>query len=311
LDQRLIISKSKRRLALFMSIHRRNYMTFPCLSLKIGIEKPLRALHIADTHLLFADGRDNPDKYRIAMQRYGEYVYSNVGRNMPYFLDALQYAKDHCDILLHSGDLIDFVSLQNLEVAQKLFDLSGVDYFMCAGNHEYTHYSGGHPETRKEQAEGREMVPKYFRNDLYFASRVIHGVNLIALDNGNYQFNADQLTKLKGEVAKGYPIILLIHNPLYTPGLAKLRVLEEKEKQLALAVCPEEAWDEYSEYRPIAANAETKAFIEYIKNTSLVNAVLAGHVHCHRNHNDILWGNTVQYVVGGGYYGCGEVLEIT
>ncbi len=284
---------------------------YPKISVEIGIEKPFRALHISDTHLLFADGRGNEDKYRIAMRRYGEYVYSNIGRNVPYFLDALQYAKENCQILLHTGDLIDFVSRHNLEVAQKLFALSGVDYFICAGNHEYTHYSGQHPESRKEREDGRKLVPAYFKNDLYFASRVINGLNLIALDNGDYQFSAKHLTKLKKEVAKGYPIVLMIHNPLYSPELAKRRVEEEAKAQLALAACPPEAFKKYAKYKPVKANAETKAFISYLKRTPSIKAILAGHVHFHSNHSELLWGDVRQYVVGGGYYGCGEVFEFS
>jgi len=286
-------------------------MSYPVVPLKVGIEKPFRALHIADTHLLFADGRDNPDKYRIAMRRYGEYVYTNIGRNMPYFLDALQYAKDHCDILLHTGDLIDFVSLQNLEVAQKLLDLSGIDYFMCAGNHEYTNYSGQHPETPEEAAAGRELVPKYFRNNLYFDSRIVNGLNFVAVDNGEYQFSADQLEKLKTEVGKGYPIVLLIHNPLFTPGLVRIREEEQTETQQGMAACPEDARIEYRRFNPVAPDADTEAFLAFLRNTPSVKAVLAGHLHYHKNHDDLLWGETRQYVVGGGYYGCGEVFDFS
>ena len=61
--------------------------------LAIGATEPFKALAIADTHLLFSDGRDNQTKYDVALDRYGKYVYTNVGRNEVYFLDALLYAK--------------------------------------------------------------------------------------------------------------------------------------------------------------------------------------------------------------------------
>lgn len=278
--------------------------------LQFGLQKPLRALHISDTHLLFPDRRDNEAKFKIAMRRYGEFQYTDTGRNLPWFLDALQYAKDHCDLLLHTGDLIDCVSYQTLEVAQKLLALSGVDYFMCAGNHEYTHYSGQHPETPEERAEGYKLVPPYFRNDLFFASRIVNGLNLIALDNGNYQFTAGQLMALEKEIAKGYPMILLIHNPLYTPGLAEVRINEEGGKDLAMAACPREAWTKYPQHRPIAPNAETEAFLACLRQTPQIKAVLAGHIHLHRSYHDVLWGDTSQYVAGCGYYGHGAVFEI-
>ncbi len=241
-------------------------MKYPVIQLRAGIGKPLRCLHIADTHLLFADGRDNAAKYNVAIRRYGEYVYTNVGRNVPYFLDALLYTRDHCDLMLHSGDLIDFVSLQNLEVAQKLFDLAGIDYFLCAGNHEYTHYSGQHPETPEEAEAGRRLVPRYFRNDL---------------DNGDYRFTADQRERFEREVERGLPILLLIHNPIYTPALGDYRLDTEGKGSLALIGCPPDAPERHRKFNTCLPDETTLDFIERLKREPLLKAVLAGHVHFH------------------------------
>lgn len=284
-------------------------MAYETISLKVGAARPFRALHISDTHLLFADGRDNEVKFQIAQRRYGEYVYKNVGRNMPYFLDALQYAKDHCDLMLHTGDLIDFVSLQNLEVASKLFKLAGVDYFMCAGNHEYTHYSGQHPETEEERQSGRRLVPEYFKNDLFFDSRVIHGVNFLAVDNGDYQFTRRQTELLKENLERGLPIVLLIHNPICSPVLADKMARDGEGLSLALCACSEDVMTRYAHRNPMAPNAETAEFLEILRSSGLVKAVLAGHVHLRDNFRAPVWGDVMQYIAGGGYYGCGEVFD--
>ena len=34
--------------------------------------------------------------------------------------EAVAYARRHCDFLLHTGDLIDFVSESNLDIAKRL-----------------------------------------------------------------------------------------------------------------------------------------------------------------------------------------------
>ena len=128
-------------------------------TLRFGLPEPLRCLHISDTHLLFSDGRDCRVKYDIALRRWGEYVYSNVGRNVTYFLDALLCAKRNDLLLLHTGDLIDFYSPANLEAAERLLELSGVNCFLCAGNHEYTNYSGQHPELPKPGGKSRKFLP--------------------------------------------------------------------------------------------------------------------------------------------------------
>ena len=133
---------------------------YSTVTLQVGLKERLRCLHISDTHLLFSDGRDCRAKYDVALRRWGEYVYANVGRNVTYFLDALLYAKRNGLLLLHTGDLIDFYSPANLEAAERLLVLAGVNCFLCAGNHEYTNYSGQHPESPEEQEEARREVPK-------------------------------------------------------------------------------------------------------------------------------------------------------
>ncbi len=283
-------------------------MNYSTVRLELGLPAPLRFLFIADSHLICFDGRDNEKKRAISERRHREYEVTNVGRNLPYLLQALDYAKHHCDLLLHGGDLIDMVSSQNLEVAQWL--LKDVDYLLACGNHEYTHYSGPE-ETEEEKAEARRVVPPYFRNDLTFASREIGGLNLIALYNGDYQFTRGQLEKLQAEVAKGLPILMIVHNPFYTPGLHRYRIEEEKETRCSLLGCPEELLAPLPNGDGLRADAETREFIDYLKQQPLIKGVLAGHVHLHQAYNDILFGDTRQYVTGGGYYGCGIIFEVS
>mgnify|MGYP003055833234 CR=1 FL=1 len=130
---------------------------YSTVTLQVGLKERLRCLHISDTHLLFSDGRDCRAKYDVALRRWGEYVYANVGRNVTYFLDALLYAKRNGLLLLHTGDLIDFYSPANLEAAERLLELAGVNCFLCAGNHEYTNYSGQHPESREEARRALDL----------------------------------------------------------------------------------------------------------------------------------------------------------
>mgnify|MGYP002514067740 CR=1 FL=1 len=66
---------------------------------------------------------------------------------------------------------------------------------MAAGNHEYTHYSGAAPQTDMEYQEGRRLVPQVFKkNNINFDSRVINGINFIAMETfakeNDYQFSA-------------------------------------------------------------------------------------------------------------------------
>ena len=277
-------------------------------TLRFGLPEPLRCLHISDTHLLFSDGRDCRVKYDIALRRWGEYVYSNVGRNVTYFLDALLCAKRNDLLLLHTGDLIDFYSPANLEAAERLLELSGVNCFLCAGNHEYTNYSGQHPESPEEVAEARREVPKIFTDRLDFASRIIGGINFIALDNSSGYFPEESLDFFDAEAARGVPMILLIHIPIYTPGVLAMLRDEERVQNFSLCAIPENLPPTGCEYAP--SNAVTRKFVQRLKREPLLKAVLSGHIHAHRDHVDELAPELPQFVAGGGYYGCGTILEI-
>lgn len=281
---------------------------YSTVALQIGLKEKLRCLHISDTHLLFSDGRDCRAKYDVALRRWGEFVYTNVGRNVTYFLDALLYAKRNSLLILHTGDLIDFYSPANLEAAERLLKLAGVDCFLCAGNHEYTNYSGQHPETPEEQEEARREVPKIFSNRLDFASRVIGGVNFVAIDNSSGFFPEESFGFFDAEAARGLPMILLIHIPIYTEGLFSMLKDEEKADSFSLCAIPENLFHSIGRCAP--TNTATIEFVRRLKSEPLLKAVLAGHIHAHRNHMDELALNLPQMVAGGGYYGCGEIIEI-
>lgn len=274
--------------------------------LAIGATEPFKALAIADTHLLFSDGRDNKTKYDVALDRYGKYVYTNVGRNEVYFLDALLYAKKNDCLLLHAGDLLDFVSPKNMEMTERLLELSGVDYFMAAGNHEYTHYSGAAPQTDMEYQEGRRLVPQVFKkNNINFDSRVINGINFIAMETfaKEYEIQFDEAIK------KGLPVVLIVHVPPYTEELFRFGAESENwKKPLDFYGLP----DEFSRGFPaekIAEYHQEQAFMEKLRKEPLLKAIISGHVHCHNDYYGEFAPGIKQIVVGGAYYGCGSIIN--
>ncbi len=275
-------------------------------TIQIGLKEKIRALHVSDSHLLFSDGRDCKPKYDIAMRRWGEYVYTNVGRNITYLLDALICAKEENFLFLHTGDLIDFYSPANKEAAERFMKLSGVDYFMTVGNHEFTNYSGQHPEAKEEIKEAKENVPDIFANSKgCVASQIIGGVNFVAMDNnsGNH-FPEESLELFEAEVKKGLPIVLMVHVPIFMPELADMLIAEGEGKTISCCAVP----DDYP-VRHAVADEFTFKFVERLKSEPLLKAVLAGHVHAHKSFRGELAPGITQLVVGGGYYGCGTVIE--
>ena len=89
--------------------------------IEIGLPKPLRFLHTTDNHLTLADERDNERKRELAAARH--HAFEDDDNRVQKSLDMMiDYCNQNCDLLLHTGDLIDFVSYKNLEVAKAYLD---------------------------------------------------------------------------------------------------------------------------------------------------------------------------------------------
>ena len=142
--------------------------------ISIGVAKPLRFLHVTDSHLISADERDSERKRELARQRreaYYKHGFDCCRRGLD---AALDYARRQNELVLHTGDLIDFVSYRNLELARE--KLSSVDCFFAAGNHEFSKYVGEAQEDEAYKLDSLPLVAPAFPNDLRFAARLAGGV---------------------------------------------------------------------------------------------------------------------------------------
>ena len=275
--------------------------------IEIGLEKPFRALHMSDNHIALADERDDARKMELAEGRTRAFNHGKTGNvAVEEYERQLDYARAHRLPILYTGDLCDFVSYKNLDYARDT--LRDFDYFMAVGNHEFSLYVGEAFEDLPYKMKSFDLVQSYFRNDLHFASRVMGGVNFVALDNGYYRFDADQLAQMKREIEKGLPIVLMMHNPLHTQELYDEMMTNRKQPCAYLTGTPDALMTGYDEYRfrQQQADADTMAFIDYIYTQPLIKAVLAGHLHF--NYETRLPSGIMQYVTGGGY--CGDARDI-
>lgn len=268
--------------------------------LHLGLTHPVKLLHISDSHLCLADERDTQRKIDLAAARSLAFE-GNTNHCLYYLDEAIEYAQKNCDLLVHTGDLMDFVSHKNLEIARERFIKENV--FMAAGNHEYSKYVGEATEDHAYKMSSYPSVQAAFGNDLLFASREINGLNLVAVDNTYYQFNSLQLALLEKEIEKGMPILMLVHNPFYTEELYDTMMNIRKQPCPYVVGCPEEKLSSCSQHRfkQQRATKETWAFIQFMKNQPLVKGVLAGHLHF--NYQDTLDNGVPQYVVGLGCQG--------
>ena len=283
------------------------------ITIKAGATKPFSALHISDTHLTCTDERDDERKRRLSETRQRVFPWAEH-----YFDAAIRYARERNLMLLHTGDLIDFVSEANLDfVAAQL----GVgSWFVSAGNHEYSQYVGEAKEDAAYKAQSFERVQRAYPNDLKVASQIINGINFVALDDVYYNVTREQQQLLQREVEKGLPIVLLCHVPFYTPkhcakvlkgnkGLAgyvtgaPLEITQTYQTNPALG--PDEQWRNRSVQQ--RTDEPTAEFIAWLKQQPLLKAILCG--HCHHFYEEQFSPTAVQYIVGAGYNGDAYEIE--
>ena len=266
-------------------------------TLKVGLEKQIRFLHITDTHIT----RDDPSG-RKRREEIFNVNYENCAED--YFLQAAAYAKAEGIPVLHTGDMIDFLSQGNFDFIDRHF--ADLDYMYAAGNHDFCHWVGKAKEDYAYKWEMMKRIAPHIKSNLYFDSRVIEGINFVTLDDSYYLISDGQTEMLRAEAAKGYPIVLAMHVPLYTKALAEKTM--EKNPCAYLTGAPEELLAVYPEDRRLQQTPDeaTKRAIAYIQSEPLIKAIVTGHNHLNFEE---AYADKVQITTVGTYEG--DVREIT
>ncbi len=272
--------------------------------LVIGVPEPFKLLHVTDSHLIYSDDQDSDMQRKLMAMRREAYDSKHGDNCCRRWCDALfQYAKDNGELLVHTGDLIDYVSHGNLVQARAVMDTLD-DYFFVAGNHEFTQYMGFWPGDPDFRAKNEASVKAVFKNDISCCAREYKGVNLVGLETKKSQISAEQLNFLRAQFDKGLPVLLFYHEPFYTPGLYNRIVTDFNEDDHQTLGEPD-VLHPGSSYR---ATNETLAFMELVKNHPLMKGAFTGHFHF--TYNDPLPSGAQQYLTAGSFLGMAREIEI-
>ncbi len=244
-------------------------------NINIGVENPFSFLHISDTHLVYADERDGERKINLAKERAGGFI----PEPEKVLSDAEKIACDNSLPIVHTGDIMDFVSQANLDRVRKFINEN--DVLFIAGNHDFSLYVGEAKEDAAYRNKSLAYVQGAFKEDIRFNSRVLNGINFVGVDNGYYLFEEEQLKSLKKEVEKGYPIILYMHVPIFNRELYDFTLPIFSNTAAYLVGTPDEL---ISLYEPSRAEQQkpdkaTMEFIKYVKEQPLIKCILTGHIH--------------------------------
>ena len=273
-------------------------------TVEIGLEKPVKILHVTDSHIAFADEFDNERKHELA-NRLGS------PDKMKYLSEHIAYSKENCDVLVHTGDLMDFVSHANTVKAREI--LADNHIFFIAGNHEYSQYVGEAWEDKAYRMNSYMEMERQggFGVPMLWNTRIVGGVNIVGMDNSYYLFEDWQIYRLKKEVDKGLPVILAFHDPLFEQSLFDYHFEHTPyETCTYLTGVDEDHLERYSEFRAYQQRPDelTLRMIDYIKNEPNIKAILTGHLHF--NYESNITPSLPQFVTGGGYDGWAREITI-
>ena len=254
-------------------------MVFTLENLAIGVDEPFYFIHAGDTHVGFIDERDADDERLTETAKRREGDWPAALRTLD---DLSVKAKELDAMIVHTGDLIDFVSEKNLDYARDF--TAHNDVFACAGNHEYHVYIWDDGEDVPRRESVAEKVQSAFTNDIRFSARVEHGVKFIAVDNSFHTVEQWQADRFREELADGMPTVLALHVPVYAPDIFEFQMTKLDYPHPAwLMAVPEELMAEYNyEQQWIdeqKANDATKEFYDLIVNAPNLKAILVGHDH--------------------------------
>ena len=270
-------------------------------TLYVGLEKPVKLLHVTDTHLTYADEQDDERKHALARRLRDP-------NKEQYLAEHIAYAEECCDLLVHTGDLMDFVSHGNVEKAREI--LKNERIFFIAGNHDYSQYVGEAWEDSAYRMNSYMQMGYGLGVPMFFNSRIVGGVNVVGIDNSYYHFADWQIWRLKKEVEKGLPVILAFHDPLFEQSLYDYHYSVSSEDCTYLVGCDEEHLLRYSEFRAVQQrpDAPTLRMIDYIKSEPQIKAILTGHLHF--SFESMLTPTLPQFVTGGAYEGIAREITI-
>ena len=249
----------------------------------VGAKSPFKIIHIADTHMTYADMRDNERKVELAERRSQYYR----GAEEVLALASSTSKELSCPIF-HTGDLSDFVSVANLERVKAFVDDN--DVMLSAGNHEFSQYVGEAKEDAAYREQSLAKVQAVYKNDIRASAREINGVNFILLDDGYYKIDEGQVAFLRSELERGLPTVIVMHTPMYEP---ELYAIERRHHPCGyLLAVPDEIVNTSERGRSQRADAPTWEAVNLIKGSQNVKAVIAGHVH--RDYENMLTDSIIQ-----------------
>ncbi len=260
------------------------------VTLKIGgVDEEFSFIHWTDIHLSECDQRD--EELMEAMARSAQVLGGNptrVAREMVRQFNALKP-----DLVAITGDFLNAPTKRNIEIGAEILESIDSPFIIALGNHEW-----GAPAQPRDRDYWRPRLRPLTEQPLDWHVQQLHGVNLLFVDDSNYQITAEQLRKTEKLLEDGRNCILFLHIPVAINSLVPPTVQRWGVPILlgaeGIPVNKREQWHMGDRNEP-----STETFCRLVKSHPQVKAIFAGHLHF--DHEDEYRQGCSQYVTGCGF----------
>ena len=226
-----------------------------------GLKKTYTFLHISDAHIAVAYSDDTAEDKALAEKHALRWTNADIPP-VACFEKAISCAEEvQADALFITGDCADYISDSNVKYIKEKSTSSSVEFLYAYGNHECGDYFKPVLNPRAYYSEYASLMmgtPDFWVKD--YGDLLVIGV-----DDSDLVITPEQLSKLKEQISRNIPIVLLLHIPLCTESIFQ-PVMEAWGSSFMLGT------DEDSD--------TVKEFCNLVKSPdSNICAICAGHTH--------------------------------
>ncbi len=266
-----------------------------------GLKRNYTFFHLTDLHM----GEFTPDEAAGMPEErrtYAQHRYEFFGREgqgaAALWKDYMTRAKaERADLLLLTGDIIDFPSEANVNALKDGIRNSDIPTLYVVGNHDWSFADDYH--TPNATALHYPKFADLCGGDPYISWVEYEDLIICAVDDSRDRVSKETVDKFMALCALGKPVILIMHVPLHVDSMeADCRACWHGRNLMVGGT----GWH--------GNDPEVKRFYEAVAldpNTP-VKVVITGHLHFH--HEDILPNGVPQVVTDKGYTGGCRVIRV-
>lgn len=254
-----------------------------------GVDGEFCFLHVTDSHLCHWDKRDGKLKKHMAKRTKS---FDEPAPETASFVRTVR--KIRPDFVANTGDFLDVPTTANIDAGRRVVDSFGVPFYFAMGNHEW-----GWPAEPINRDYWHGRLAALTMQNLDWYVKEMCGVNLLFIDDSDYQISAEQLVRTRELLDTSRPCIIFMHIPVGVESLLPATIERWKQPIVLggkMSAARRKGWR-----IPMEDKASTLEFCKMVNSRAEVKAIFAGHLHF--DHVDELGGGGRQYVTGPGFEG--------